>query len=182
VSNLTKSYYSSNNISVATNNPLAVSFTTDNATYTLTSVTLSMAGNNTSSPLTVSIYSDAASLPDSSLETLSGANPTSFGNYTFTSAGLTLSPNTTYFATAATAGAGDYRWDSTSDPSETGSATWAIGNSSRAYSSSTWNTLSEVLYISVTATAIPEPGTYAVFAGLVALGLAVWRRKSASAA
>jgi hypothetical protein len=37
------------------------------------------------------------------------------------------------------------------------------------------------LYLSVTATAVPEPSTYAALAGVIALGLAVVRRRKMAA-
>lgn len=183
VSNLANDIGTSMLISTSNYTAVAVSFTTDSATYSLTSVTLHMGGSNTSSPLTVSIYNDNSGLPGSSLTTLSGANPTSSGNYTFTSTGLALSANTTYWVAAATSGSGQYDWDATADLSQsnTGGATWTIGDSTQLFYSGSWGTITVSGMMSVTATAVPEPGTYAALAGLTALGFVAWRRRRAAA-
>jgi hypothetical protein len=183
VSNLANDIGSSATISTSANTPVAVSFTTDSATYSLTSVTLSLGGVNTSSPLMVSIYNDNSGQPGSSLTALSGASPTSTGNYTFTSTGLALSANTTYWVAAATSGSGEYYWNLTTDLSQsnTGGATWTIGDDTQLFNSGSWNTISVSAFMSVTATAVPEPGTYAALAGLTALGFVAWRRRRAAA-
>lgn len=183
VSNLGNSSAATVTISTAAATPVAGSFTTDSATYSLTSVTLHLGSVDTSSPLTVSIYNDNSGQPGSSLATLSGASPTSGGYYTFTSTGLALSANTTFWVAATTSGSGAYWLNTTDDLSQsnTGGATWTIGDDTKLFSSGSWNTIPVSALMSVTATAVPEPGTYAALAGLTALGFVAWRRRRAAA-
>jgi hypothetical protein len=169
----------------------ASSFTTDStaASYTLDSVSLIFASaNNTSGNFFVGLYSNNSGAPGSSLETLSGTSNPGSGTHSFTSVGTTLNANTTYWIVGGvTSGLGDYRWFWTSSDSQssTGGATWVIGNDDAQYSSnsgSTWAPDGGVMKFSVTATAIPEPGTYAALFGLAALAVAKWRRRTSAPA
>lgn len=92
------------------------------------------------------------------------------GSYAF-STSINLNPNTEYWVYTSTAqqvgvtfsnayGAGDF-FDSP--------------GSGSAY---TKDTSFEDAAFAVTATAVPEPSTYAAFAGVAALGLALWRRRA----
>jgi hypothetical protein len=162
-------------------NPVAAPFTTDNATYSLNSVILLLSAADNSSPLTVSIYSAGTSEPGSLLETLSGANPATpgYSYFSFSSTGLTLTPNTTYYIVAATSGLGYYTWSgSTSSIVEnTPGATWSIHHATYlGYPGASELELGISRQLSITATAVPEPGAFATLAGLVALGFAAWRR------
>ena len=169
------------NMPVRSNNWMGQAFTTDANNYTLDSVTLQMgAATATGGVFSVSIFSANGSNPGSLLETLSGStSPFGSGNYTFTSTGLSLAPNNTYHVVAVvTGGLGDYSWQDTSVTSETGP--WVFPN---YFTTSTnqgggWSQTGASMIMSVTATPIPEPGTYAAVCGALALGLAAWRRRS----
>ena len=166
---------------------LAGSFTTDSSIYSLSSVTVLLNDvPSTSTPLALSIYSDNTGLPGTLLETLSGSSPTTGGQFSFTSSGLTLNPDTTYFLVGSTPGNGIYHWAYTSDTSEliTGGSGWTLANDrwTSSNSGTSWNNYSGTpLMFSVTAaSAVPEPGAYAALAGLAALAFLAFRRRHSS--
>jgi hypothetical protein len=161
------------------------SFTTDAFSYTLDSVTIDISSLGGSIGFYAQIFSDNGGVPGSLLSggSLVGPpNPSSLATY-MPSAALAFSPNTTYWlVTGATAG--DATINTTSNPAESGP--WQLGNT--AYSSiggGAWGTGgSSVLFFSVTASAsaIPEPSTYAAIAGATMLGFVIWRRRAGKGA
>lgn len=82
--------------------------------FEITALTLKMAlGSDGGGQFTVGIYSGesapATLVPNGRL--IGESNPLAAGDYTYTAAGLTLDPNTTYWIVASvTAGTGSYRW------------------------------------------------------------------------
>ncbi len=87
-------------------------FTTDATPYTLDSVSLPMRpAGDTTSPISVSLWSDSASAPGAQLVTLTG-NPTpSDGVFAYTpSAATNLAASTTYHVVVGTSGTGSYQW------------------------------------------------------------------------
>jgi hypothetical protein len=155
----------------------AVTFTTDNSSpsFTLNSLTLklngeSLAGGN----FFVAIYTHSVDEPGSLIGTLSGsASPATPGNFAYTATGITLSSNTSYWVVAGSNSGGNYEWDF----SDNGGAdsTWDIANvtvGSGDQGASWSNQFAGAYQFSVTATAIPEPGTWSLLAALVALVVA----------
>lgn len=122
---------------------MADSFTTGSSATNLSSVSLVIFGSS-GTGFSLSLYSDAAGAPGTSVESLSGnASPTS-GTYSYTSGGSTvLAANTTYWVVAAGPTSGpDYyfNFDTTSSTAQTGAAGWSIGDT-KAYMSNpsfTW--------------------------------------------
>jgi hypothetical protein len=145
------------------------------SSFTLENVTLGMdTATNTSGGFFVSIYSDASNLPGSQLELLTGsANPAVAGNYTYTSAGLNLSSDTSYWVVlGVSVGAGNYAWNLPTTDSYTGP--WTIPTTAtHAHSENQGASWSNgdgfARMFSVSAVAVPEPATYA----LLGLGLGV---------
>ena len=103
--------------------------------YTLESVTAKFAAKSgTPAALTASIYSQSGSGPGSSLVTLTGSDPDTAGDHTYTCSGngCDLSANTTYyvvFASPGTQGASYYNWRATASGNQTNTpsgAGWSI--------------------------------------------------------
>jgi hypothetical protein len=178
VSNLDATVNGTSN--TASNQTLANSFTTGASATNLSSVTLFMANNTGGSGFAVNLYSDGSGAPGSALESLSGPGaPSTNGNYNYTSAGTLLNANSTYWI-VATSSVDHFGWGQTSSTTETSSSGWTIGDVGLASTNggASWITnTSNVQMFSVSTTAIPEPGTYAALAGVVALGFAAWRRR-----
>ena len=159
---------------------LANSFTTDNQTYTLNSVTMSLAiGGPTLTKAAPKIYSDSSGVPGSSLENYASQDILIDGDFTFTSAGLTLAPNTTYWLVLQHVGFSiGVQWPSTFSDNQTGS--WTIGDTMRESidSGSTWpNTYSWTGRFSVDATVapVPEPQEYLLAMGVGLIAFAALR-------
>lgn len=186
-------------ITVDSSNWLAQLFQTDSSasSFTLNSFTLNLGGAaDTSGNFFVALYSNTGSnLPGSSLGTLSGnANPSTAGQYTYVATGLTLDANTKYWVLAGvSSGNGSYSWiDSNggypADMAHTGN--WSIFTSPTTTDSyslnggGSWNPAYGSPYMfSASATAVPEPSTYALLGlGLVIAGIAHLRRRAVSRA
>ena len=161
---------------------IAVCFTTDGSAYQLDSVILNLSlSSGDSSDLSVGLYDDSGSLPGASLGRLT--NPSSIegqDNYTFSTTGLTLAPDTTYWIVAEPLSEMEVGWADTLSNwgwacADTGSyglwGPWEPGQD--AYGST------PSLVVNGT-TAIPEPSTFSLLTlGFVALlGSLRLRRRS----
>ncbi len=184
VSNLGEAYSASG--STTFSSWRANSFTTDTSAYTLNSLTLRFSDSeDLYGGFFVGIYSDSASAPGSLVLLLDGTINPNNGDITYTPATtLGLSASTTYWVVLGVSpNTGSLFEDSqtaSDNQSNTGGASWLIGDNS-LYSSdqgATWAFLTaDSKMFSITATAVPEPGAYAVFAALTALGFVAWRRR-----
>ena len=161
----------------------AQGFTTGPAASLLQAITLSVGGGS-GSGFSVALYSDASGLPGSLIETLNGSSsPASAGSYSYTSGGSAiLTANTSYWWIASVPdGAGSFlgfNLNSTNSTSETSAFGWTAGDVFRQQQNGGgWGPSGQPLLFSVSASAIPEPGTYAAWAGAAVLGLAVVRRR-----
>lgn len=154
--------------------------------FTLESVTISLGlPGDSSSGLFVALYSDDSSHPGLPLEMLSGtASPAVDGDFTYTSLGLVLAPNTSYWIVAGVAaGAGNYSWKVTDSNLFTGS--WSIPpTATHIYSfnqGGQWEPAQDgfARQFSVAAIAVPEPSSVACL-GLGGGAWIVFRRRQVS--
>lgn len=174
----------------------AFAFTTGSSAggYDFTGFTMNWLGA-TGSPgaLTVSLFSsfDPNTVGGGSglvsTLTLSSGNPSSSGNAVF-SGTATLLPTATYYVQISSASApmgNFYSYSVVGTGNEDGGALpgWSIANSAfESNYNNLWTSNSSPGLFAIDATAaIPEPSTYAALAGVMALGLAVWRRRKAAA-
>lgn len=144
------------------------------ASFQLDAVTVSMdAAANTGGGFFIAIYSNGVGEPGTQLELLSGtANPAAAGEYTYTSTGLTLAPNTSYWVVAGIAGgSGIYPWKLENLEEVHFTGPWQIPATNTHISSfqnggDNWrNDLPHDGYarlFSVSATPVPEPSTMQV--------------------
>lgn len=160
---------------------VASDFTTGNEAATLDSITLLFDANSSGSGFVLSLYSAGEGQPGSLLETLSGPDSPGEANaYTYSSVNATpLEANTTYWWVGSV-GNGQFNYRNTYSSAETGAAGWSIGDSSSfsQLNGGAWESSggAQVRFSVSVTSAVPEPGTYAAFAGAAALGFAVWRR------
>jgi hypothetical protein len=159
---------------------LGSSFTTDNQSYILNSLTLSVDAVLGPVSITLSIFEDQLGNPSgSALESIANVAVSSAGNQTFTSTGLSLSANTTYWVVFAEANNDPNIpvWFATSSANQSGS--WAIGDSGRQSnnSGSSWSSSVNLGKFSVDASPVPEPGVAVL--SLLGLALVVFRRRNA---
>ena len=149
------------------------------STVTLNNVTLSLVTTQfvNSSGFAISLRDDSAGSPATStlagLTLIAGAG----GSLRWDApANTTLTSGLTYWI-VATASAPLVDWKATSSVNQTGTAGWAIGDShkERAFGGA-WGIVSDSMFLSVDATAVPEPGSVAWVSGVGLLGFAGWRR------
>ena len=126
------------------------SFTTGSNSngYTLQSVTAKF-GAKSGSPaaIRVEIYSQSGSNPGSSVATLSGSDPDTAGDYTYTcsGSGCDLSASTTYYLVMSAPGSptdATYSWSSTQSDGQTNApsnAGWSIGDGLVSDIGGVWN-------------------------------------------
>ena len=139
----------------------AQAFTTgDNSDgYTVTSVGLDLSsGANPTFNFTVGIWMNSNSnLPGSSLVTLTQPASLILGVNEFTTSGIELAANTTYWVVVDSNGGGNVVWESTAADSEDPTASgWSIADESynRPYGGGIWNSHTDPFKLRVNGTAI----------------------------
>ena len=141
----------------------AQAFTTgDNSDgYTVTSVGLDLSlGADHTINFTVGIWNSNSNLPGSSLVTLTQPSSLILGVNEFTTSGITLAANTTYWVVVDSNGGGSAQWEGTAADSEDSTASgWSIANESydRPYGGGTWGSYTDPFKLRVTGTAIGSP-------------------------
>ncbi|MBI5766750.1 MAG: PEP-CTERM sorting domain-containing protein [Verrucomicrobia bacterium] len=158
--------------------------------YEFTSFTLAFTGT-TGSPgsLAVGLYSAFDSSNTSSPTglvanlSLTSGNLTSVNSAVF-SGSATLAASTSYYLLLSAPSASTsgnyytYRTSGTLNEDSGGLAGWTIGDAGYyGLGGNTWNSAGGGAMMSIQASAIPEPSTYAAIMGLGALGFVVWRRQ-----
>ena len=139
----------------------AQAFTTgDNSDgYTVTSVGLDLSsGADHTINFTVGIWTNSNSnLPGSSLVTLTQPASLTLGVNEFTTSGIELAANTTYWVVVDSNGGGSVQWEGTASDSEDSTASgWSIADESydRPYDGDTWGSYTDPFKFRVTGTAI----------------------------
>ena len=139
----------------------AQAFTTgDNSDgYTVTSIGLDMSsGANPTFNFTVGIWTNSNSnLPGSSLVTLTQPASLILGVNEFTTSGIELAANTTYWVVVDSDGGGNVLWEGTAADSEDSTASgWSIADESydRPYGGGTWGSFTDPFKFRVNGTAI----------------------------
>ena len=139
----------------------AQAFTTgdNSAGYTVTSVGLDLSsGADHTINFTVGIWTNSNSnLPGSSLVTLTQPASLTLGVNEFTTSGIRLAANTTYWVVVDSSGGGSVQWEGTSSDSEDSTASgWSIADESydRPYDGGTWGSYTDPFKFRVNGTAI----------------------------
>ena len=139
----------------------AQAFTTgdNSAGYIVTSVGLDMSsGADPTINFTVGIWTNSNSnLPGSSLVTLMQPASLILGVNEFTTSGIELVANTTYWVVVDSTGGGSVQWEATASDSEDSTASgWSIADESyeRPYDGDTWSSYTDPLKFRVNGTAI----------------------------
>ena len=142
----------------------AQAFTTgdNSAGYTVTSVGLDMSsGADHTINFTVGIWTNSDSnLPGSSLVTLMQPASLILGVNEFTTSGIELAANTTYWVVVDSTGGGSVQWEGTASDSEDSTASgWSIADESydRSYDGDTWSSYTDPFKFRVNGTAIGSP-------------------------
>ena len=139
----------------------AQAFTTgdNSAGYTVTSVGLDLSsGADHTINFTVGIWTNSNSnLPGSSLVTLTQPASLTLGVNEFTTSGIELAANTTYWVVVDSSGGGSVQWEGTASDSEDSTASgWSIADESydRPYDGGTWGSYTDPFKFRVNGTAI----------------------------
>ena len=142
----------------------AQAFTTgdNSAGYTVTSVGLDLSlGADHTINFTVGIWTNSNSnLPGSSLGTLTQPASLTLGVNEFTTSGITLAANTTYWVVVDSNGGGSVQWEGTASDSEDSTASgWSIADESydRPYDGDTWSSYTDPFKLRVSGSAIGSP-------------------------
>ncbi len=182
VSNLSESVFGSQTVFSA--QWIATAFTTGSNAggYSLESIAAKFAlATGTPSNFSMLLAQEDSGNPGATIETLTGSQPTTGGNKTFTSTGTNLDADTKYWVIlSSTDSAPDtFHARTTTVDNQTSSDGWVIGNTGRKSTDSgvSWSNLSGGLtgFLRVNATPVPEPHEYALLMGLSLVSLAIVR-------
>lgn len=151
-------------------------FTAGSSNAKFGNVTLSFTFVSPGAPLSVQLWSGNATFPTTFMATLSGATPTTDGNYTYVAtSSITLNALAPYWVVIGATGSGDYPWNTTTDLSTTGPGSIG-GYSESADGGAIWiNHITSRNPIMLVGT--PEPTTYGAIFGAGMLAVAAWRNK-----
>jgi len=153
-----------------------------NQISTLNSVQLTMLVTGTSSGtnLQVSVYNNNGGVPGSSLAPLTGTDPTSSGNVTYTASGVLLAPSTTYWILVSAGltqfGFPTFLAGASQTTNYVSSAGWALGAPMFSTDLAGWQAAPYFsAQVGIRAT-VPEPSAF-VLMGFGLATLVIWRRR-----
>jgi hypothetical protein len=169
------------------NSGIADSFTVGAGDFSLTSIGIDISGGSGTLPV-FGLYSDSSGTPGSLIATLSLTGGFSAGVNVFTpSTSVTLLANTTYWwvGEEQTISNASYTIPiANGGAATTGEPDWTIGGIEQNQSSGAFGAPgsyeTEFDVVGTEMSAVPEPSTYALIAGVAALGFAVYRRRGLS--
>jgi hypothetical protein len=180
--------FPSGSVAISSTRYAGASFTTDNNSYTLADVIVSLEGISGGQGVNISLYSSTAGAPNANISPLGFVNDNVLSTSSFTQemvsgANLALTANTLYYIVLSglSSTQNDANWESATTAAGsgiTGSVTPSMalsGNSGATWSTNTVNVDHKpfVLQVDVNSTT-PEPGT--LFGALAGLGLVVLGR------
>ena len=173
-----------NQVTDANFGPLADSFSTGASVFSLTDVQLALTVDNptTTGTVTVSLLSDNATSPGTTITTLGTINDSALSAYTPATVdfplvtAIALAANTRYWVEVSATADSSAGWSYTADTAGTGVANEYNANSFWIYNNNPYNGANQ-LQVNGSATAVPLPGSAWLFASALA-GFAALRRRS----
>jgi hypothetical protein len=162
-------------------------FKTDSSNLFITGVTLTMnALSGTANGVVLKIFSDSANTPGSSVGGYVFDSPAIGGNHsgpvavTFTpTSAIALTANTNYWLVVFDPNANsEWRYTSSNTGTSTGVGGYFVRDASSINSGGSWSAFTNSPYLAeISASAVPEPSTYAAWAGALALGATIILRR-----
>ena len=162
-------------------------FKTDFTNLVITSVTLTMnATSGTANGVVLRIFSDSSNTPGASVGGYTFDSPAIGGNHnapvnvTFTpTSSISLNANTNYWIVVSDPNSNsEWRYTSSNTGSSTAIGGYVVRDASTTNSGGSWSIFTNSPYLTeISASAVPEPSTYAAWAGVIALGTTVVLRR-----
>lgn len=168
--------------SIAVNGFMAAPFHTDSASdeYLITGATVRNYYGTNATGFELRVMTNSAGTPDQIVGTFSGASTVSDGDLSYTTSGITVSGDSDYWLVWSHT-AGTYYATITNGSETTGDWSTSMQFLSSTNGGASWSSSGFYAKFALTATAVPEPSTYAAILGACALGFVAWRRRRQAA-